>query len=96
MDLVTKLSILANWKDDIYGSILVIVDLLTKIMHYELVKITIDTPVLTEVIINIVVQHYGFPNSIVSNHRAIFTSKFWSSFYYFLGIKRQLFTIFYL
>ena len=64
-------------------------------MHYEPVKITIDAPGLAEVIIDVMVRHQGLPDSIISNQGAIFTSKFWSSFCYFLGIKRWLSTAFY-
>ena len=94
IDFVTRLPISTNWKGDSYDSILIVVDRLTKIVHYELVKITINAPGLEEVIINVVIQHYGLPDSIISDHGAIFTSKFWSSLCYFLGIKRRLSTAF--
>ena len=84
-----------NWKRQSYDSILVIVDRLTKMVHYELVKITIDALGLAEVILNIVVWHHGFLDSIVSDRDSLFTSKFWSSLYYFLGIKQRLSTAFY-
>ena len=95
MDFVTGLPISTNWKGDSYDSILVIVDQLTKIVHYELVKITMDAPVLAKVIIDVVVRHHGFPDSIVTNRGSMFTSKFCSSLCYFLGIKRRLSTVFY-
>ena len=94
MNFVTGLPISINWKGDSYDSILVIVDRLTKMVHYEPVKVTIDAPGLAEKIINVVMRHHGHPDSIISDRRAIFTSKFWSSLCYFLGIKRQLFTAF--
>ena len=65
MDFVTSLPISANWKDDSYYSILVIVNQLTKMVHYELVKVTIDASGLAEVIINVVVHHQGIPESII-------------------------------
>ena len=95
MDFVTGLPLSADWKGDSYDSILVIVDRLTKMVHYELVKVTIDAPGLAEVIIDVVVRHHGLPDSIISDRGAIFTSKFWSSLCYFLGIKRRLSTAFY-
>ena len=55
MDFVTGLPISTNWKGDSYDSILVIVDWLTKMVHYKPVKITIDSPGLAEVIIDVVV-----------------------------------------
>ena len=87
IDFVTGLPILIDWKRDSYDSILVIIDRLTKMVYYELVKVTINAPDLVEVIINIVVRHHGLPDSIVTDRRSLFTSKFWSLLCYFLGIK---------
>ncbi len=94
MDFVTGLPISLNWKGDTYDSILVIVDRLTKMVHYEPVKVTTDAPGLSKVILDVVVRHHGLPDSIVSDWGSVFTSEFWSSLCYFLGIKRRLFTAF--
>ena len=96
IDFVTGLPISTNWKGDSYNFILVIVDWLIKMVHYKLVKITIDAIGLAEVIINVIVCHHGFLVSIVTDRGFLFTSKFWSLFCYFLGIKCQLFTAFHL
>ena len=95
MDFVTGLPISTDWKGDSYDSILVIVDWLTKMVHYKPVKITINALGLAEVIINVVVHHHGLPDSIVTDKSFLFISKFWSSLCYFLNIKRQLSTAFY-
>ena len=95
MNFVTGLPISTNWKGESYDSILVIVDRLTKMVHYEPVKATINTLGLAEVIINVVVWHQGLPNSIVTNRGSLFTSKFWSLLCYFFGVKRRLSTAFY-
>ena len=94
MDFMIGLPLSADWKGDSYNLILVIVDRLTKMVHYEPVKVTIDALRLAEVIIDVVVRHHSLPDSIISNRGAIFTSKFWSSLCYFLGIKRKLLTAF--
>ena len=94
MDFVTDLPISTDWKGENYDSILIIVDRLTKMVHYEPVKVTIDAPGLAEVIIDVVVRHHGLPDSIVTDRGSLFTSKFWSSLCYFLGIKRKLSTAF--
>ena len=94
MDFVTGLPILSNWKGDSYDSILVIVDRLTKMVHYKLVKITINATSFAEVIINVIKRHHGLSNSIVMDKGSLFTSKFWSSLCYFFNIKRQLSTAF--
>ena len=91
---MTGLLLSADWKGDNYDSILVIVDRLTKMVHYEPVKVTIDAPGLAEVIIDVVVRHHGLPDSIVTDRGSLFTSKFWSSLCYFLGVKRRLSTAF--
>ena len=67
MDFVTGLPISANWKDNSYDLILFIIDQLIKMVHYISVKVTIDTPGLTEVIIDILVHHLGVPESIVTD-----------------------------
>ena len=93
MDFVTGLSILSDWKDNSYDSILVIIDKLTKMVHYEPVKVSINALGLVEVILNVVVWHYGLPDSIVINKGLLFTSKLWSLLCYF---KQKLLIAFYL
>ena len=63
-------------------------------VHYKPIKVTIDAPSLAEVILDVVVWHHGLSNSIVSDRGSLFTSKFWSSICYFLGIKLRLLTAF--
>ena len=84
-----------NWKRESYDFILVIIDQLTKMVYYEPVKVAIDILGLAKVILEVIVWHYTFSNSIVFNRSLLFTSKFWSLLCYFLGIKRRLFTAFY-
>ena len=67
MNFVTGLPLSANWKGNSYNSILVIVDHVTKIVHYEPVKITIDAPKPAEIIIDMVVQYHGLLGSIINN-----------------------------
>ena len=95
MDFVTRLPVSTDWKGESYDFILVIVDWLTKMVYYEPVKVTIDAPGLAEVIFNVVVRYHDLPDSIVSDRGSLFTSKFWSSLCYFLGIKQRLSTAFY-
>ena len=94
MDFLTGLPISTDWKGDSDDSILVIVNQLTKMVHYELVKVTINAPGLAEVIIDVVVRHHDIPDFIIIDRGAIFTSKFWSLLCYFLAIKRRLTTAF--
>ncbi len=94
MDFVTGLSIFANWKGNNYNLILVIVNQLTKTVHYKLVKVIINALGLAKVIIDIAVRHHGVPESIVTDRGSLFTSKFSFSLCYFLGIKKKLSTAF--
>ena len=94
MDFMTGLPVLTNWNGDSYDFILVIVDRLTKMVHYKLIKITINMPTLAKVIIDVVIGHHSLPNLIVTNRGFLFTSEFWSLLYYFFGIKRRLCTTF--
>ena len=67
MDFIIGLPISTNCEGEIYDTILVIVDQLTKMIYYEPVKLTINTPGLAKVIMDLVVRHHGLPNSIISN-----------------------------
>lgn len=87
IDFVTGLPISTDWKNDGYDSILVIVDWLIKMVHYELIKVIIDVAGLKEVILDVVVRHYGLPDLIVTNRGLLFTLNFWPLLCYFLRIK---------
>ena len=76
MDLVIELPQSADWRGNSYNSILVIVNWLTKMVHYELVQMTIAASALAEVIVNVVVLHHGLPNFNVSDRGSVFMSKF--------------------
>ena len=85
MDFVTRLPISTDWKGESYDSILVILNRLTKMVHYQPVKVTINAPALAKVILNVVVWHHNLLDSIVSNRSLLFTFKFWLSLCYFLS-----------
>ena len=67
MNFVTGLPLSADWKDDSYDLIFIIVNCLTKIVFYEPVKVNINTLGLAEVIIDVVVWHHGLSDSIISD-----------------------------
>ena len=90
MEFITGLPILTDWKGDSYDSIFVIVDRLTKMVHYKPVKVTINALGLAKVIINVVVKNLGLPNLIVTHQGLLFTSKIWLLPCYFLDIKWKL------
>ena len=43
------------------------IDLLTKMVHYELVKVTIDTTGHVEIILDMIIQYHSLSNLIVSD-----------------------------
>ena len=94
MEFVTRLPIFTNWKDNNYNSILVVIDRLTKMVHYELVQTTINVSGVAEVIIDVIIWYHGLYDSIVSDWGSVLTSKFWFSLCYFLDIKQKLSTTF--
>lgn len=55
LDFVMGLPVFINCKGDIYDSILVIVDRLMKMIHYEPIKVIVDASALVESILDIVV-----------------------------------------
>lgn len=75
IDFVTSLPILKDWKEDDYTSILVIIDKLTKIVYFKLFKITINVVRQVQIIIYIILTSHHFPDFIMSNRGALFTSK---------------------
>ena len=67
MGFVTRLSKSKDWRGVEYNSILVIVDQLTKMVHYKPVLTTLDAEQLTEVLIEMVIHYHGLPDSIITN-----------------------------
>ncbi len=59
-------------------------------IHYKLVKVTIDVLNQAKVIINVVVCHHRVLESIVMDENLLLISKFWFLLYYFLEIKKKL------
>lgn len=65
-------------------------------VHYKPVKITINASGLAKFILNIIVWHYGIPDSIITDRGLPFISNFYSLLYYFFDIMARLFTDFHL
>ena len=81
-------------KGDSYDSIFVNLNRPIKMVYYKSIKITINISAFAKVIVNVVIRYYGLLDSTVINRRSFFTLKFWSSLFYFFGIKQKLFTAF--
>lgn len=96
IDFVTGPPLLIIRKSNSYNPILVVVDCLTKMVYYKLIKTTIDTASLAKIIIYIKVRYYSLSEFIIYDQGLLFTSKFWSSLYYFFSINWKPSTVFYL
>ena len=67
MDFVTGLPKSKDWRRIEYNSILVIVDRLTKMVHYEPVITTMDADQLGEVLIKAAIKYHGLSDSIATD-----------------------------
>ena len=94
MDFVTGLPESRDWNGAIYDSIFVVVDRLSKMVHYVPCSKTVSAEDLAEIFIREVVRLHGVPTSVVSDRGSVFTSKFWSTLCYALNIIRNLSTAF--
>ena len=81
MDFVTRLPTVQGG----YDSIMVIVDMLTKVAHLIPVKTTYTVADIARVFIKEVFRIHGLPKRIVSNRDAKFTLKFWTSLFQAIG-----------
>jgi hypothetical protein len=63
-----------------HDAILVIVDQLSKVAHFLLVKEMITASQLAELYISRIVSLHGIPKEISSDRGSLFTSMFWKSF----------------
>ncbi|KAI3729491.1 hypothetical protein L6452_18151 [Arctium lappa] len=75
-----------------YDAIWVIIDGLTKSVHFLPIKETYNMERLAKLYIDEIVVHHGVPLSIVSDHHSRFTSTFWKSFQREMGSKIKLST----
>jgi transposase InsO family protein len=70
-----------------HDSIWVVVDRLTKVAHFILVKTTHNGRELADIYISRIVSLHGLPKTIVSDHGTQFTSHFWEKLHEALGTK---------
>ena len=77
-----------------FDSIWVIVDRLTKSVHFIPVKVTYNAEKLARIYISKIVRLHGVPLSIISDRGTKFTSKFWRKLHAELGNRLDLSTAF--
>ena len=75
-----------------YDSIWVVVDCLTKVAHFILVKTTYTSAKLAKIYMTRIVCLHGVPRTIVSDRGTQFTSKFWNQLHETLGTRLEFST----
>jgi hypothetical protein len=90
MDLIVQLPKTKAGND----AIVVFVDRLSKMVHYQAVKTTITAPELAKVFFNTVFKLHGMPRTIVSDRDPKFTSLFWKALFKCMGTKLSMSTAF--
>ncbi|GJW11035.1 reverse transcriptase domain-containing protein [Tanacetum coccineum] len=88
MDFVTKLPKTSNGHDTIW----VIIDCLTKFVHFIPTRETYSMETLTRLYIKEIVSRHGLPISIISDRDSHFTSRFWQSLQSALGTQLDMIT----
>jgi hypothetical protein len=90
MDLITQLPKSRSGFDAIF----VVVDKLTKMVHFIPTTTNVNAPQLAHTFFKEVVRLHGLPSSIVSDRDARFTSKFWRALWQQFGTKLAMSTSF--
>ena len=81
---------MSNGKDTLW----VIIDRLTKMVHFVTFQLTMDPEDQADHFLRQVIRPHGLPSSIVSDRGHLFTSDFWKRVTKALGISRNLSTAF--
>jgi hypothetical protein len=81
IDFITKFTRTTRQHD----SIMVVVDKLTKVTHFFLVKMTHTTTNIEEIYMREISRLHGIPKAIVSDREANFTSNFWRGLFKGVG-----------
>jgi hypothetical protein len=88
MDLITSLPTTKTGHDAIF----VVVDKMSKMVHYIPTVTKIDAPGLARLLIDNVIKLHGIPINIISDRDARFTSNFWRSLWLQLGTRLKFST----
>ncbi len=89
MDFITNLT-----PSSFYDSILVVVDCLTKMVHFIMCTKTIISERTTKLFLDHVFLYHGLSKDIIFYHGFQFASKFWKQLFKLLGVKVKLSLIF--
>ena len=90
LDFITKLPTTMRGHD----SILVVVDMLSKMAHFIPMRETCTAEQVAELFVDHVVRHHGLPKTLVSDRDTRFTGKFWQALFGMCGTRLNLSTAF--
>ena len=90
MDFITQLPSTKNGHD----AILVIVDTLSKMVHFIPTETTATAPQTAKLVFDHVFRLHGLPKAIVSDRDSKFTSRFWKTLFKLTGVKLSMSTAF--
>jgi hypothetical protein len=86
MDFIVGLQLKARRHDSIF----IVVDTLTKSVHFIPMHMTYQAPDIARVFISEIVRMDGMPKRIISNRGSMFTGRFWMSFQEDLGTQLKI------
>jgi hypothetical protein len=92
MDFIVGLPLMARRHDSIF----LVVDTLTKSVHFIPVRTTYQAPDIARVFISEIVRLHGVPKRIISDRGWMFTGRFWTSFQEALGTQLNFSTVYHL
>lgn len=84
MDFITDLPLSKAYNGAVYDAILVTLNRLTKMAHYEPTRKTIDAPDMAGLFISTVVQLHGCPDNLIMDRGTVFASKYFNFFCFHL------------
>ena len=93
MDFITKLPSSRSPVDqNVYDSIVVIVDRLTKYSHFVPCNESMTAEQLAHIVLDRLIRYHGIPKSFITDRDKLFTSNYWKTLVAAMGIKHKLST----
>ena len=90
MDLITQLP---KTKDG-HDAIVVFVDRLSKMVHFQPTVTSASAPDIAKIFFNTIFRLHGMPTAIISDRDSRFTSLFWKSLFKYMGTQLKMSTAF--
>ena len=94
MNFITDLSLSKGYNGAVYNTVLVMINRLTKMTHYTVMRKNIDASTLTELFLYKHVRLHRVSDNLITDWGTVFTSKYWSFFCFHLHAQQNLITAF--